>query len=214
VAGLPIGKAVDVWADEKGLLAHTRFAVDQPEPVGSWATLLYSLLRDGMIKGWSVMFDPWEWVEPDGTEVKRKRGSGWWGPNPGRTYKRMELMEYGPVFVPANPEAATVVAKSLDGLRERGVWTPPGMVTEPGFSEMRRALQEQAAEKIQAGAGGVEPAVGGAEAEEAAREHREEIERCVLRADGAALGLRVRGALSQIRRANDRMRSPLRRSDR
>lgn len=198
VAGLPIGKALDIWADEKGLLAHTRFAVDQPDPVGSWATLLYGLLKDGYIKGWSVWFDPLQWVEPDGTEVTRKRGAGWYGPNPGRRYKRQELLEYGPVFIPANPEAATVVAKSLEGLQEKGIWLPPSFVQEPGFAVLHRALRHE-------GKPEAEPQPGLDELE------RQEKDYEIASVDGAALAHGLTGALSEIRRATARMRNPLRR---
>lgn len=194
VAGLPIGKALDVWADEKGLLAHTRFAVDQPEPVGSWAALLYSLIKDGLIRGWSVWFDPMEWTEPDGTEVRRKRGGGWYGPQPGRRYRAMELLEYGPVFIPANAEAATVVAKSLEGLQGKGIWMPPSFIQEPGFTELQRVLKHE------------KPSI-----EELAREERAEEREYLSSADGAVLEQRLTGALSEIRRATARMRNPLRR---
>jgi len=85
--GPPIGKALWIKADEKGLIAKTQFAPDD------FSQQIFDLFKGGFMKAFSVGFIPKEWTDGDGSKTPR------------RTYNKSELLEYSAVPVPANPNA-------------------------------------------------------------------------------------------------------------
>jgi HK97 family phage prohead protease len=91
----PIGKAVEIEAQRKGLWAVTRFHEKTAQ-----SRELAVLARERIIPSWSVGFNPLEAPEPRTVEGEMK----------GFIFKRQELLEYSLVSIPANQEA---VSKAL-----------------------------------------------------------------------------------------------------
>ncbi len=90
----PVGKAINVRADDGRLVADVQFA---PTEAGRQ---MFDLYEGGYMRAFSVGFLPKEWepLEKDG----EKTG--------GRRFKQQELLEFSAVPVPANPEALTLAA--------------------------------------------------------------------------------------------------------
>src|SRR5262245_43570674 len=84
----PIGKAIDITVQRKGLWAMTRF-----HEKTQLSRDLALLARDGDMKSWSVGFNP---LEPPETRTED-------GIFKGYIFHQTELLEYSLVPVPANP---------------------------------------------------------------------------------------------------------------
>jgi HK97 family phage prohead protease len=98
----PIGKAVNIKEDDKGLLADTQFAGDE------FSQMIFDMFKGGFLSAFSVGFNPKNFiVEP--IDADRK----------GIVYTEADLLEYSAVPIPANPgalvtnEMAKIVTKAL-----------------------------------------------------------------------------------------------------
>jgi len=90
----PIGRAAWVKKTAEGLLAKTIFATTEK------AEEIFTLVKGGFLRAFSVGFMGKEWEDGDGRKAPR------------RTYKKWELVEYSPVPIPANPDALALALKS------------------------------------------------------------------------------------------------------
>jgi len=159
IGPLPIGKNLGFEVVPRGLVATTEFAVDEPNPVGDWARLAFSLVSKGFLRGWSQIFDAFGWREKDGSEVRREPGTMFFE-RPGRTYTDMELMDYGPVFLVGDGRAETLsVGRSAEEARavhdevvafgKRGLDVPAPFVD---MLDVYARMLAEFADKIEAGA--------------------------------------------------------------
>jgi HK97 family phage prohead protease len=87
----PIGKAIEIEVQRKGLWAITRFHEKTQQ-----SRDLAMLAREGDMKSWSVGFNP-----IDKPEMRKDTDGNF----AGYIFKTQELLEYSLVAVPANPEA-------------------------------------------------------------------------------------------------------------
>jgi hypothetical protein len=139
--GLPIAKALDAWVDQSaGLLVRYRYLLDAPSRLGELAQVCYHLEKSGALAGHSVWFEPFGWTNPDGSVGVRQWGDPY-PPMPvkGRTYTAQDLIECGPVLIPAEPKSVTVAVKAFE---DRGL-DVPGWARKPLFAsdeEMRVAF--------------------------------------------------------------------------
>ena len=99
----PIGKAVEMEIQRKGLWSVTRF-----HEKTQLSRDLAMLARDGDMKSWSVGFNPLE--EPEMRKDDKGNFQGY-------IFHKQELLEYSLVAVPANPDA---VSKAIR-LAQRGL---------------------------------------------------------------------------------------------
>lgn len=106
---LPVGKCVAIKRTEDAVIAKTVFA-ERPEnhPVDQeWIPdTLFSLYKQGVLKGFSVGFTPIESRPATDRDIQK------FGANVRRVYSKWKLLEYSVAALPANQEAvATAVAK-------------------------------------------------------------------------------------------------------
>lgn len=95
---LPVGKALDIVATEKGLQSTVQFP---PKGVHPFADTVFELVKGGFLNATSVGFRP--------TEIERNEERG------GLDFTKQELLEYSIVPVPANSEALLVArSKGID----------------------------------------------------------------------------------------------------
>jgi len=99
----PIGNAVEMEIQRKGLWSVTRFHGKTQD-----SRDLAMLAREGIMRSWSVGFNPLD--EPEMRKDEKGNFAGY-------TFNRSELLEYSLVSVPANPEA---VSKALH-MEKRGL---------------------------------------------------------------------------------------------
>ena len=99
----PIGKAIEMEVQRKGLWSVTRF-----HEKTQMSRDLAMLARDGDMKAWSVGFNPLE-----APEMRKDEKGNFLG----YIFNKSELLEYSLVAVPANPEA---VSKAVS-LARRGL---------------------------------------------------------------------------------------------
>jgi HK97 family phage prohead protease len=135
----PIGNAVEMEIQRKGLWSVTRF-----HEKTQMSRDLAMLAREGYMKSWSVGFNPTEQPE------MRKDDKGNFL---GYIFNKQELLEYSLVAVPANPEA---VSKAIH-LSQRGlishqmasIIAGPSPVAEwdGGFGGKEQALRAKQAEE-------------------------------------------------------------------
>lgn len=94
---LPLGRAMWIKSDSKGLIAKTQYASHE------FAEKVYQYRKEGMPLAQSIGFVPLEWEDnPSDTKGCRRR------------YRKWALLEYSDVPVPANPEALNIaVSKGL-----------------------------------------------------------------------------------------------------
>lgn len=122
----PIGRAVEMEIQRKGLWSVTRF-----HEKTQMSRDLAMLARDGDMKSWSVGFNPLE--PPEMRKDEKDNFAGY-------IFNKSELLEYSLVAVPANPEA---VSKAI-GLARRGlishqmasIIAGPSPQAEPSIAEM------------------------------------------------------------------------------
>jgi HK97 family phage prohead protease len=122
----PIGKAVEMEIQRKGLWSVTRF-----HEKTQMSRDLAKLARDGDMKAWSVGFNPLE--DPEMRKDEKGNFAGY-------TFNKSELLEYSLVAVGANPEAVSKAVK----LANRGIISHqmaaiiagPSPVAEEGIAEM------------------------------------------------------------------------------
>jgi HK97 family phage prohead protease len=114
----PIGKAVEMEVQRKGLWSVTRF-----HEKTQMSRDLAKLARDGDMRSWSVGFNPLE--DPE----MRKDDKGNFA---GYIFNKSELLEYSLVAVPANPEAVSKAIK----LAQRGIISHQMAVIIAGPSPM------------------------------------------------------------------------------
>lgn len=128
----PIGKALWIKQDEKGIIAKTQFAPDE------FSQRIFELFKGGFMKAFSIGFMPKEWTDGDGNKTAR------------RTYTKSELLEYSPVPVPANPDALAlalekgIITKDMKETLERRA-VAPGAPKEPETEDEKKAAKEKAA---------------------------------------------------------------------
>jgi len=104
----PIGKAIHIEEDDKGLLATTQFA-DTTD-----GEMMFKLFKGGFLSAFSVGFAPRKWImEPIDAERK------------GITYQEAELLEYSAVGIPANPGA--IIGRDIGEIAKKML---PASVTE------------------------------------------------------------------------------------
>jgi HK97 family phage prohead protease len=99
----PIGKAVEMEVQRKGLWSVTRF-----HEKTQMSRDLAKLARDGDMRSWSVGFNPLE--DPEMRKDEKGNFAGY-------IFNKSELLEYSLVAVPANPEAVSKAVK----LAQRGI---------------------------------------------------------------------------------------------
>lgn len=99
----PIGKAVEMEIQRKGLWSVTRF-----HEKTQLSRDLAMLARDGDMRSWSVGFNPLE--DPEMRKDEKGNFAGY-------IFNKAELLEYSLVAVPANPEAVSKAIK----LAQRGI---------------------------------------------------------------------------------------------
>jgi len=99
----PIGKAIEIEVQRKGLWSVTRF-----HEKTQMSRDLAKLARDGDMKSWSVGFNPLDAPE----QRKDEKGNFL-----GYIFNKSELLEYSLVAVPANPEA---ISKAVH-MAQRGI---------------------------------------------------------------------------------------------
>ena len=102
----PIGKAEWIKKTAKAVRAKVRFASTD------FAGEIFQLFKEGILKAFSVGFDPWgaEHREPDEKDLRAH--PEWAGVR--RVYSKWELLEFSAVPVPSNPEAlAQAVSKGM-----------------------------------------------------------------------------------------------------
>lgn len=117
----PIGKAISITPDEKGLLAVAQFADDE------FSTQIFDLFKGGFLNAFSVGFNPTPGkykVEPINSERK------------GLVYLEADLLEFSAVPVPANPGA--VVSRELAELVTKALGDQA--ITKVGEGEEERFL--------------------------------------------------------------------------
>jgi HK97 family phage prohead protease len=122
----PIGKAVEMEIQRKGLWSITRF-----HEKTQLSRDLAKLARDGDMKSWSVGFNPAE--EPEMRKDEKGNFAGY-------IFNKAELLEYSLVAVPANPEAvskAILLAKrGIISHQMAAIIAGPSPVAEEGIAEM------------------------------------------------------------------------------
>lgn len=92
----PIGRAVDIHIEKKSLVSRTEF-MDVDVDISGFSDMIYRMVKGGFLKATSVGFLP---IEVDLIqEDKKSNGVS------GFHIKKMELLEYSIVPIPANPEA-------------------------------------------------------------------------------------------------------------
>jgi len=104
--GLPNGKALWIKNDKEKIVAKTKYANHQ------FADDVWNLKKDGFLPANSVGFIPIDYTEDEKEIEKIKKEYGIKG-NPKRIYTDWELLEYSNVPVPANPQALTLMVKSV-----------------------------------------------------------------------------------------------------
>ena len=113
IGELPVARNERIWSEKDGVHAITRFGVDEPGVIGETARMLWSVTDHGYLRGWSHWFDPFGWTQRDSRKVERPMGAPFpddFYDEEGRVYTSMDMLEYGPVIIPANPDAVTVRA--------------------------------------------------------------------------------------------------------
>jgi HK97 family phage prohead protease len=122
----PIGKAVEMEVQRKGLWSVTRF-----HEKTQLSRDLAKLARDGDMKSWSVGFNPLE--DPEMRKDEKGNFAGY-------IFNKAELLEYSLVAVPANPEAvskAILMAKrGIISHQMAAIIAGPSPVAEEGIAEM------------------------------------------------------------------------------
>lgn len=105
-ADLPVGKNLWIKSGDTGLLAKTLYANHQ------FAEDVWNLKKDGFLSANSIGFIPIDWTE-DPVEVKQIQSERKIVGEAFRIIKTWELLEYSVVPVPCNPEALTLMVKSV-----------------------------------------------------------------------------------------------------
>ena len=103
----PIGKAMWIKKTAEDIRAKIQFAKT------NFAEEIFQLFQDGILKAFSVGFDPWasESHKPDEKELEAN--PEWAGVE--RIYTKWPLLEFSAVPIPANAEAlAVAVSKGMD----------------------------------------------------------------------------------------------------
>lgn len=108
---LPVGRAIDVRVEDRGLVFDVEFAKADINP---FAEQVYQHYKQGFLKGVSVGFLPVatekiDTTTPEEAEKRRKNPDLWVG----RRFKKQQLLELSAVPVPCNPDA-TLTAKAID----------------------------------------------------------------------------------------------------
>lgn len=120
----PIGKAIEIEVQRKGLWAVTRF-----HEKTQLSRDLAMLARDGDMKSWSVGFNAIEAPEPRMVEGVFK----------GYIFNKAELLEYSLVPVPANPDAVSkavhLAHKGLISPQLAAIFAGPSPSAEPDSIE-------------------------------------------------------------------------------
>jgi len=108
---LPVGKCVAIKRDKDNLVAKTVFAsrpATHPEGEEWFPDTLYDLFKQGVLRAFSIGFEPVEMRDPTKGDMDR------WGSGCRRVFSKWKLFEYSVVPVPANPDAvATAVGKGV-----------------------------------------------------------------------------------------------------
>ena len=121
---LPIGRALWVQKDGKGLLAKTKFATH------ARAEDVWQLYREKILRAWSVGFLPIKSHVPEGDEFEGAETVR-------RIYDKWVLLEYSAVAVPSNYEAlTTAVSKGLVG-----GWLTEGKDSLPSDEDSKGSLR-------------------------------------------------------------------------
>jgi HK97 family phage prohead protease len=118
--GLPIGRSIKIWKEDKRLMSRTQFAgLDQTH---DFAEKAYRLVKDGFLRAWSVGFVAKE-KHPREDLTDRERSQL---PDP-YVYTKQELMEYSLVPVPSNPNALmnAAVRRDFEELKELALKNQP-----------------------------------------------------------------------------------------
>ena len=93
----PIGTCEKLTIQGDRIIAETKFSASS-----IFATDLFRLYAEGVLRGWSIGFIP--------TRIEPNRGYGK-EPVIGNTYSEWELLEYSAVPIPENPQALTLAVR-------------------------------------------------------------------------------------------------------
>lgn len=120
----PIGKTTEIREDEHGV-----FAVGELRPRGKSKVVdtVRDYMSEGLVRGLSHSFRPIEWTSANPT----KDPYGY----DGRDISRAEFLEWGPVTVPANPQA-TAMFKSMFGDRGAALAGEPQAKRAAPFADL------------------------------------------------------------------------------
>jgi HK97 family phage prohead protease len=123
----PVGKAIHIEEDEKGLLATTVFADTED------GKMMFELFKGGFLSAFSVGFAPKKWImEPIDAERK------------GITYQDAELLEYSAVGIPANPGA--IIGRDIGDIAKKML---PASVQEVKVGDELKYIVLPELEKVQ-----------------------------------------------------------------
>lgn len=98
----PIGKFIAITVTPKGLMVRGQLqkpGADYPQPLIDDLNKSWVLMRDGLVRGLSIGFNPLESADIEGS----------WG----KRYTKYELLEISAVAIPANAEASVQTVKSM-----------------------------------------------------------------------------------------------------
>jgi phage head maturation protease len=93
----PIGTCEKLTIDGDRIIAETKFSASS-----TFASDLFRLYAEGVLRGWSIGFIP--------TRVEPNRGT-YKAPAIGNIYSEWELLEYSAVPIPENPQALTLAVR-------------------------------------------------------------------------------------------------------
>jgi len=131
---LPVGKAVNVWVDNKQLLAEVEFATKE---INEFADSVYKMVKAGFLNAVSVGFMPTKMPN----EIKDPDTNKWTG---GYEFIAQELLELSVVPVPALP-GALAIARSLGVDSNHVLRAMPDIVAVDGASAFHASLQRKIA---------------------------------------------------------------------
>lgn len=117
--GLPIGKTLKVWKEEKQLNFKIEFAKEDVYP---FASTVYKMYKNGFLKSFSLGFRP----DPKSAKFDDKRG--------GYDFDKAELIEISAVNVPANIHSVITDVKMQEAIKQK-------MFTQEEVTKLEMFLQ-------------------------------------------------------------------------
>lgn len=131
---LPVGKCTSIKRDGDSVIAKTVFAerpADHPQGQEWLPDTLFSLYQQGVLKGFSIGFQPTEGRPATAADLKH------YGPDCRKVFSKFNLLEYSAVSLPANQEAVALAVSKGTVSAETAKMICDGMVT---MNEVRKSL--------------------------------------------------------------------------